>query len=138
MLLMVLGATLTASPSAAAEGATCGIAKLEDVEVVTELVPQATITTARVRPKKPGDHEWFGYTTPSERLSKRYRVTVRLNNVLYTGESSGDGFWNFNPTTLVINDSIHGCVTKDKLRITRPDGKDYTTKIVRTIREIQP
>ena len=29
------------------------------------------------------------------------------------GESSGNAFWNFNPTTLVINDSIHDCVAKD-------------------------
>lgn len=93
---------------------------------------------SRVKPKKPGDHELFGYTTPSERLSKRYRVTVRLNDILYTGESSGDAFWNFNPTTLVINDTIHACVTKDRLRVARSDGKDYTTKIVRAIRETHP
>jgi hypothetical protein len=60
-----------------------------------------------------------------------------LNDVLYPGESSGDGFWNFNPTTLVLNDEVYACVTKDKLRLTRPDGMDYTTSIVRAVRRGQ-
>jgi hypothetical protein len=49
--------------------------------------------------------------------------------------ASGNAFWNFDPTTLVINDGIHACVVKNRLRLIRPDGKDYSTKIVRTIRE---
>ena len=135
MMVMVLGAALLAPTSATAEGAACGLGRLEDVEVVTELVPQATMTTARVKPRKPGVHDWFGYSTPSARLSKRYLVTVRLDDMVYTAESSGDAFWSFNPTTLVINDTIHACVVKNRLRLTRPDGKDYSTKIVRAIRE---
>ena len=113
-------------------------ARLEDVEVVTRFVPQPTITTARVRHRRLGAHDWVAYTTPAERLSKRYLVTVRLNDVAYTGESSGDGFWNFDPTRLVINDVIHVCVTSDRLRLTRPDGKDYGVKIVRAVREESP
>src|SRR5262249_46041272 len=135
ILLMVLGAALLVPPSARAQDATCGMGRLEDVEVVTQFVPQATITTARGKHRRPDAHDWFVYTTPIERLSKRYLVTVRLNDIVYTGESSGDAFWNFNPTRLVINDAIPACVTEDKLRLTRPDGKDYTTKIVRAIRD---
>ena len=41
---------------------------------------------------------------PLERQSKKYLVTVRLNDLVYTGESSGNAFWDFNPTRLVIND----------------------------------
>jgi len=137
MMLMVLGAALLAPTSALAERAACGMGRLEDVEVVTELVPQPTMTTARVKPRKPGAHDWVGYTTPGARLSKRYLVTVRLDDTVYTAESSGDAFWNFNPARLVINDEIHACVAKDRLRLTRPDGKDYSTKIVRAIREAQ-
>ena len=135
MSTMVLGAALLSPARAAAETATCGMATLQDVEVVAQLVPLPTITTARDRHGKPGVDDWFWYTTPRERLSKRYLVTVRLDDVVYTGESPGDAFWNFNPTTLVINDSIHACVTKDRLRLTRPDGKDYSTKIVRAVRQ---
>ena len=38
---------------------------------------------------------------------------------------------------VMINDSIHACVAKNRLRLTRPNGKDYDTKIVRAIRESQ-
>ena len=37
----------------------------------------------------------------------------------------------------MISDPIHACVAKDNLRLTRPDGKDYKTKIVKTIRQAQ-
>ena len=71
-------------------------------------------------------------TTPGN----RDRVSS-LDDMVYTAESSGDAFWSFNPTTLVINDTIHACVARNRLRLTRPDGKDYSTKIVRAIRETQ-
>jgi hypothetical protein len=35
----------------------------------------------------------------------------------------------------VINDAIHACVAKDRLRLTRPNGKQYSTKIVRAVRQ---
>ena len=50
---------------------------------------------------------------------------------------AGDAFWNFNPARLVVNDAIHACVAKDRLRLTRPDGKDCSAKIVRAMREGQ-
>jgi hypothetical protein len=136
MLTMVLGGVLMAPASSAAQVSTCGTATLRDVEVVTELVPQATITTAHGKRRKPGVPESFEYTTPSTKVSKRYLVTIRLNGMVYTAESSGDAFWEFNPTRLVINDAIHACVTKDRLRLTRPDGKEYSPKIVRAFRDL--
>lgn len=137
MMMIAMATALMMSLPASAQAATCGTATLDDVQVITELVPTPTVTTARMRPENRGVHEWFGYTTPNRRLSKRYLVTVRLNDVVYTGESSGDGFWNFNPTTLVINDSFHACASKDRLRLTRPDGKEYSAKIVRVVRDSQ-
>jgi hypothetical protein len=110
---------------------------LEDVEVVSKFVPQPSIITARNRSKKPGIHDWWAYSTPNARLDKRYLVTVRLNELVVTGESSGNAFWDFNPTTLVINNAIHVCVAGGRLRLTRPDGKEYSTKIVRTVRDSQ-
>ena len=49
--------------------------------------------------------------------------------MVYTGEASGDGFWTYDPSALVINDAMHACVVKNRLRLTRPDGKDYSIKI---------
>jgi hypothetical protein len=135
LMTTLLVITLTASAPAHAESATCGMATLEDVDVATALVPLGTVTTGRSKPGKPGIRDWHVYTSPGTRVSKSYLVTVRLNDIVYTAESSGDGFWTFNPRTLVVNDGIHVCVVKNRLRITRPDGKDYTAKIVRDVRD---
>ena len=123
---------------AAAQSTACGTATLRDVEVVTETVSQPTIITVHEKRKKnPGERETQVYTMPAQRQSKKYLVTIRLNDLLYTGESSGNAFWDFNPTQLVINDSIEACVLKDRLLLRRPDGKDYKTKIVRAVRDSQ-
>ena len=130
-------ATLTASP-AVAQTADCETAILTDVEVVVARVPQLTITSVHTRPRdgrKPGERSVDAYTTPSERETKTYLVTVRINDRVYVGRSSGDWFWEFDPTRLVINDPIDACVSKDTLRLRRPDGKDYKTKIVRVVRD---
>jgi hypothetical protein len=36
---------------------------------------------------------------------------------------------------MITNDAFHAAVTKDWLCLTRPDGKDYSTKIDRAIRD---
>ena len=131
-------AAFAASP-AVAQTVGCGTAIRTDVEVVVARVPQSTITSVHTRPKdgmKPGDRSVDAYTTPSERETKTYLVTVRLNDRIYVGRSSGDWFWDFDPTRLVINDPIDACVSKDTLRLRRPDGTDYKTKIVRVVRDV--
>ena len=136
-LMMTLLVITLATPAAArAETAVCGMATLEDVDVATTLVPIGTVTTGCNKPGQPGIRDWHVYASPASRVSKSYLVTVRLNDMLYTGESSGDGFWTFNPGTLVVDDGIYVCVAKDRLRITRPDGKDYSAKIVRAVRGV--
>ena len=136
MIILALTIACALPTPAAAESSSCGMAVLQDVDVSTTLVPQASITTARNRRAKPGAvQDWWAYSTPGARLSKRYLVTVRLNDMVYTGEASGDGFWTYDPSTLVINDAIHACVVKNRLRLTRPDGKDYSIKIVRAVRD---
>ena len=137
-LFLILFTAVLATPAHAnAASAACGMANLQDVDVATTLVPIATVTTAREKGGKVGVRDWYAYSTPGARLSKRYLITVRLNDTVYTGEASGDGFWTFNPTTLVVNDTVHACVVKDRLHITRPDGKDYSTKVVRAIRDVR-
>jgi hypothetical protein len=136
LVTMALGvglAVFSASP-ASAQTATCGTAVLQDVEVVTGRVPQPTITSVRKKSDKPGERDVNVFTTPSERQTKSYLVTVRLNDLVYVGESSANGFWSFDPTRLVINDPIHACVSKGTLSLRKPDGKDYKTKIVRIVR----
>ena len=134
--MTVLSLLVCASSAAAADRpAACGIATLEDVEVVTEAVQQVTITTVRDRRRKPGEREQVAISTPAERQEKKYVVTVRLDDMVYTGESSANWPWDFNPTRFVINDSAQACVSKDRLRLRRPDGKDYETKIVRVARD---
>jgi hypothetical protein len=131
--------TALASSPAAAQTAGCGTATLTDVDVVVARVPQSTITSIRTRPtdgRKRGERSADAYTTPSERETKTYRVTVRFDDRVYVGESSGDWFWDFNPTRLVINDPIEACVSGDTLRLRRPDGKDYKSKIVRVVRDV--
>jgi len=131
-------AALAASP-AVAQTAGCGTAILTDVEVVVARVPQSTISSVHTRPKdvsKLGERSVDAYTTPSERETKTYLVTVRINDRVYVGRSSGDWFWDFDPTRLVINDPIDACVSGDTLRLRRPDGKDYKTKIVRVVRDV--
>jgi hypothetical protein len=131
--------TIVASMGTAAQSLVCGSAILRDVEVVTSRVPQSTITSVQKKPengKRPGEREVDVYTTPTERQTKTYLVTVRLNDLVYTGQSSGNWFWDFDPTQLVINDPIGACISKGTLRLRRPDGKDYKTKIVHVVRDV--
>lgn len=130
-----MGLVLAVGSPAMAQSTTCGTAVLRDVEVVTDRVPQATITSVRKKSDKPGERDVNVLTTPSERQTKTYMVTVRLNDLVYTGRSSSNGFWSYDPTRLVINDPIQVCVSKDTLRLRKPDGKDYKTKIVRIVRD---
>lgn len=129
-------AMLVPAPASAGTPA-CGTAILRDVEVVVARMPQPTITSVQTRrkdPGRPGDRVVHVYATPAERQTKRYLVTVRLGDMVYTGESPGDDFWNFDPTRLVINDPIEACVADGRLRLRRPDGKHYKTRIVRAER----
>jgi hypothetical protein len=136
MAIVVALAVLSASP-AAAQAPACGTAMLQDVEVVNGRIPQATITSVRRKTDKPGERDVNVMSTPSERQTKTYLVTVRLNDLVYVGQSSSTGFWSFDPTRLVINDPIYACISKDTLRLRKPDGKDYKTKIVRIVRDVR-
>ena len=72
-----------------------------------------------------------GSKSPSQlgrEAGQEYVVTVRLDDMVHTGESSANWPWDFNPTRFVINDSVQACVSKDRLRLRRQDGKDYETE----------
>lgn len=130
-------AAFSSSP-VAAQSPICGTAVLHDVEVVTARIPQSTITsvhTRRTGQNGSGERAVDVYTTPAERQNKTYLVTVRLNDLVYIAQSSGNEFWHFDPTRLVINDPIEACVSDGRLRLRRPDGKEYRPRIVRTVRD---
>lgn len=131
---MIVGALLVAPPAADAQTPyTCGTGTLRDVEAITETVATPTQTHVRTKRNKRGDREVWSETTSGERREKRYVVQLQLDDMLYTAESSGN-FWNFDPTRLVINDSIGVCVDGKRIILRRPDGKDYKAKIVRAVR----
>lgn len=85
-------------------GADAGV--LRDIDVVVRMVPTPQFTYMRREPRKRGRQDLHGYITPGERQDKRYLVTVEIDDMTYTVESSGNAFWDFDPSRLVINDSI--------------------------------
>ncbi|HUR32586.1 MAG TPA: hypothetical protein VM032_02255 [Vicinamibacterales bacterium] len=132
---------MSSSSTASAQSAVCGVATVTDVTLVTTWVPQGTMTTIHRKPgggRKPGERDVDAYTTPAERQTRSYEVTVRVNDMTYTSMSSADWFWDFAPTSLVINDPIPACVSNNTLHLRRPDGKDYKSKIVRVVRDSVP
>jgi hypothetical protein len=85
-LAAAMGLAVFSSSPAVAQSLVCGTAMLRDVEVVTARVPQSTITSVYKKPKnqkKPGEREVDAYTTPAERQTKTYLVTIRLNDLVY-------------------------------------------------------
>lgn len=136
--LTALAAAVSLSSTASAQSAVCGVATVTGVTLVTAWVPQGTMTTIHRKPgrgTRPGGRDVDAYTTPAERQTRSYEVTVRLNDMTYTSMSSADWFWDFAPTSLVINDPVAACVSNNTLRLRRPDGKDYKSKIVRVVRD---
>jgi PEGA domain len=115
----------------------CHTGTLLDVDSRTELVP--TTSTQHVEEKdKRGKKVYDGYTTPNEEKRTTYTLQVAVDGVVYTPESTPlFGFLSYKPTDLVVGDSIEACVNGKSLVLTRPNGKQFTAKIVRTARDMQ-
>jgi hypothetical protein len=64
-----------------------------------------------------------------------YLVTVRLNNVVYTGKSSAGVPWNLDPTVLALDKEIYICANDQQMVLDPHDGTDYRANIVRARRE---
>jgi hypothetical protein len=111
----------------------CGTGTLRDVDAVIETVPVEKHTHVVTKTNKRGEREVHAETSSGERHEKTYTVTVQLEDMIYTAQSSGN-FWNFDPTRLVINDPIGLCADRSQIILRRPDGKDYKAKIVRAVR----
>ena len=100
---------------------------------MTDTIPVETVIITKTKRNKRGHREERTYVSPGSRESKSYLVTIQLDDMRYTAESSGN-FWDFNPTRLVVNDQIGVCIDKNKLVVKRPDGKNYKASIVRVVR----
>ena len=132
---MIVGAILVTPLAADAQTPyTCSTGTLRDVEAITETVATPTQTRVRTKRNKHGDREVWSETTPGEVRRKKYIVQVQFQDLVYTAESSGN-FWNFDPTRLVINDSVGVCVDGKQILLKRPDGKEYKARIVRAVRQ---
>ena len=106
---------------------------MRDVDAVIETFPAERHTHVVTKTNKRGQREVDVDTSSGERHEKTYTVTVQLEDMSYTAQSSGN-FWNFDPTRLVINDPIGLCVDRNQIILRRPDGKDYKARIVRAVR----
>ena len=87
----------------------------------------------KTKQDKRGREETWVETSTGERREKNYLLTLELDDIRYTAQSSGN-FWNFDPTRLVINDPVGVCVDGKRIIVKRPDGKDFKAKIVRAAR----
>ena len=127
-------AVLLLPPAAGAEVPyKCGTGTLRDVDAVVEIFPVEKHTHVVTKINKRGQREVDVNTSSGERHERTYTVTVQLEDMSYTAQSSGN-FWNFDPTRLVINDPIGLCVDRNQIILRRPDGKDYKARIVRAVR----
>ena len=131
--LVLTALLLCPLPAAAQTPYKCGMAVLHDVEAVVETFAVPTTTHVKTKRGKHGREEAVVVTSTGERQEKNYLMTIELEDIRYTVQSSGN-FWNFDPTRLVINDPIGVCVDGNRVVVKRPDGKDFKAKIVRAAR----
>lgn len=74
-------------------------------------------------------------THSGEQTQEIYILTVAIGDMIYTAENVKNLFFGYNPTDMVVNDPVNVCVERNKLVLTRPDGKKYKTRIVRSERD---
>src|SRR5688572_23217913 len=86
-----------------------GLETLLDIELVSEAIPTETSASCAAA-AIPG----WNKRPASEK--KNYLVTIQR-------DPSADAPWEFNPMRLVVNDAIDVCVDRNRLVLSRPDGK---------------
>jgi hypothetical protein len=129
-----VGGLVFAGALAAADNV-CGTGTLLDVQASTRIRQGQEVTTSSVRERDHGREEVYqSVATPSEQKVTEYTIAARLDGIVYTAQSR-DFFWRTKPTGFVIGDPIQVCVTKGKLSLTGPDGRQYKGTVVRAARE---
>jgi hypothetical protein len=123
--------------SAAQQSDACGTGKLVGLDTRIQTIAGMNTTHYEERVKKNGKRTIDGYTYSGEQTKEIYVLTVAIGDMIYTAENLKNLFFGYNPTDMVVNDPIDVCVEKNKLVLTRPDGKKYKTRIVRSERDPQ-
>ena len=135
MIGIVLTCVLGVGSIAAQQSAACGTGTLVGLDTRTQTITGMNTGHYEEKVKKNGKKTIDGYTYSGEQTQDIYVLTVALGNMIYTAENVKNLFFGYNPTDMVVNDPIDVCVEKNKLVLTRPDGKKYRTRIVRSERD---
>ena len=135
MIGIVLTGVLGAGSIAAQQSGACGTGKLVGLDTRIQTIAGMNTAHYDERVKKNGNRTIDGYTYSGEQAQEIYVLTVAIGDIIYTAESLKNLFFGYNPTDMVVNDPIDVCVEKNKLILTRPDGKKYKTRIVRSERD---
>jgi hypothetical protein len=132
---VVLTGVLGVGSSAAQQSGSCGTGKLVGLDTRIQTIPGMNTAHYEERAKKNGERTIDGYTYSGEQTQAIYVLTVAIGDMIYTAENARNLFFGYNPTDMVVNDPVDVCVEKNKLVLTRPDGKKYKTRIVRAERD---
>lgn len=137
MIGIVLTSILGVGSVAAQQSGSCGTGKLVGLD--TRIQTTAAMSTGHYeeRVKKNGKKTLDGYTYSGDQTQEIYVLTIEIGDMIYTAENVKNLFFGYNPTDMVVNDPVEVCVEKNKLFLTRPDGKKYKTRIVRSERDPQ-
>jgi hypothetical protein len=137
MIGIVLTCILGVGSIAAQQSGSCGTGKLVGLDTRIQTIGGMNTAHYEDRVKNNGKRTIDGYTYSGEQTQEIYVLTVAIGDMIYTAESVKNLVFGYNPTDMVVNDPIDVCVEKNKLVLTRPDGKKYKTRIVRSERDPQ-
>ena len=132
---MVLTGVLGAGSSAAQQSGLCRTGTLVGLDTRIQTIAGMNTGHYEEKVKKNGKRTVDGYTYNGEQTQETYVLTVAIGDMIYTAENVKNLFFGYNPTDMVVNDPVEACVEKNKLILTRPDGKKYKTRIVRSERD---
>ncbi len=135
VITMVALAVVSVAGTANVLAQECSTGKLVGLDTRTETVAGVSSGHYEEKTKKNGKKVMDGYTYTPEQTKEIYILTVEVGDLTYTSENLKNLFFGYNPTDMVVNDPVAVCVTKNRLVLTRPDGKKYKTRIVRTERQ---
>lgn len=134
MLGMLLTGVLGTGIMAGQESGACRTGKLVGLDTRVQTIPGTSNAHYEEKVKKDGKKTIDGYTYTGDQTQEIYVLTVAIADLVYTAENPRNLFFGYNPTDMVVNDPVEVCLEKNKLVLTRPDGKKYKTRIVRTER----
>jgi hypothetical protein len=131
VLGLALAVVLGVGTSAAQQSGTCRTGTLVGFDTRTQTIGGLNNGHYEEKVKKNGKKSIDGNNYTVEQTQEFYVLTVQVGEMLYTAENAKNMIFGYNPTDMVVNDPIEACVEKNKLVLTRPDGKKYKTRLVR-------